>query len=56
MWLMWTRLTWPLLTRNRAFPCTRIGRLLGHRDHATVLHGGAVIAAWLASAESGDKV
>jgi len=21
MWLMWTRLTWPLPTRNREFPC-----------------------------------
>jgi len=27
MWLMRTRLTWPLPTRNRAFPCARIGRL-----------------------------
>jgi len=36
MWLMRTRLTWPLPTRDRAFPCDRIGRLLGGRDHATV--------------------
>ncbi len=50
MWLMRTRLTWPLPTRDRAFPCDRIGRLLGGRDHATVLHGVAVIAARLASA------
>jgi len=49
MYLMRTRLTWPLLTHNRAFPCARIGRLLGHRDHSTGLHGVAVIAARLAS-------
>jgi len=49
MWLMRTRLRWPLPTRTTAFPCTRIGRLLGGRDHATVLHGVAVIAARLAS-------
>ncbi len=45
MWLMRTRLTWPMPTRNREFPCERIGRLLGGRDHSTVLHGVAVIAA-----------
>ncbi len=49
MWLMRTRLTWPLPTRNRAFPCARIGQLLGGRDHSTALHGVAVIAARLAS-------
>ncbi len=54
MWLMRTRLTWPLSTRNRAFPCARIGRLLGHRDHSTVLHGAAVIAARLASGRPED--
>ena len=31
MWLMRTRLTWPLPTRDRAFPCDRIGRVLGGR-------------------------
>jgi len=54
MWLMRTRLTWPLPTRNAAFPSERIGRLLGHRDHSTVLHGVAVIAARLASGRGED--
>ena len=54
MWLMRTRLTWPLPTRNRAFPCARIGRLLGGRDHSTALHGVAVIAARLASGRPED--
>jgi len=54
MHLMRTRLTWPLPTRDRAFPCARIGRLLGHRDHATVLHGVAVIAARLTSGRQED--
>ena len=54
MWLMRTRLAWPLPTRDRAFPCVRIGRLLGHRDHATVLHGVAVIAARLVSDRQED--
>jgi len=35
-------------------PLTRIGRLLGHRDHATVLHGVVVIAARLASGRLED--
>jgi len=54
MWLMRTRLTWPLPTRNAAFPSERIGRLLGHRDHSTVLHGAAVIAARLVSGRPED--
>ncbi len=54
MWLMWTRLTWPLPTRNREFPCERIGRLLGHRDHSTVLHGVVVLAARLTSGRGED--
>jgi hypothetical protein len=54
MWLMRTRLTWPLPTRDRAFPCDRIGRVLGGRDHSTVLHGVAVIAARLASGREED--
>ncbi len=54
MYLMRTRLTWPLPTRNGAFPSERIGRLLGHRDHSTVLHGAAVIAARLASGRGED--
>ncbi len=54
MWLMRTRLTWPLPTRDRAFPCVRIGRVLGGRDHSTVLHGVAVIAARLASGREED--
>jgi len=47
MCLMRTRLLWPTPTRNAAFPSERIGRLLGHRGHSTVLHGVAVIAARL---------
>jgi len=47
MYLMRTRLLWPTPTRNAALPSERIGRLLGHRDHSTVLHGVAVIAACL---------
>jgi len=47
MYLMRTRLLWPTPTRNAAFPSERIGRLLGHRDHSTILHGVAVIAARL---------
>jgi len=54
MYLMRTRLTWPLPTRNRAFPCARIGRLLGGRDHSTVMHGVAVIAARLVSGQPED--
>jgi len=49
LWLMRTWLTWPLPTRTVAFSCTRIGRLRGGRDHATALHGSAVIAARLAN-------
>ncbi len=54
MYLMRTRLTWPRPTRNGAFPATRIGRLLGHRDHSTIMHGVAVIAARLASGRGED--
>jgi len=44
----------PLSTRTTAFPYTRIGRLLGGRDHATVLHGVAVIASRLTSSREED--
>jgi len=54
MWLMRTRLTWPTPIRNAAFPSERIGRLLGHRDHSTVLHGVAVIAARLVTGRPED--
>jgi len=54
MYLMRTRLTWPLPTRNGAFPASRIGRLLGGRDHSTVLHGVAVIVARLSSGRADD--
>ncbi len=54
MYLMRTRLTWPRPTRNGAFPATRIGRLLGGRDHSTVMHGVAVIAARLSSGRADD--
>jgi len=54
MWLMRTRLRWPLPARTTAFPCTRIGRLLGGRDHSTVMHGVAVIAVRLVSGREED--
>ncbi len=54
MYLIRTRLTWPLPTRNGAFPAARIGRLLGGRDHSTVMHGVAVIAARLVSGQADD--
>ncbi len=52
--LMRTRLTWPLPTRNGAFPATRIGRLRGGRGHSTIMHGVAVIAARLSSGREDD--
>jgi len=54
MYLIRTRLLWPTPTRNAAFPSERIGRLLGHRDHSTVLHGVAVIAARLVTGRPED--
>jgi len=54
MWLMRMRMRWPTPARNRAFPCARIGRLLGGRDHSTVLHGVAVITARLSSGREED--
>jgi chromosomal replication initiation ATPase DnaA len=54
MYLMRLRLRWPLPARTTAFPCTRIGRLLGGRDHATVMHGVAVIAVRLVSGREED--
>ncbi len=52
--LMRTRLTWPLPTRNGAFLATRIDRLLGGRDHSTVIRDVAVIAARLSSGRADD--
>jgi len=54
MYLMRLRLRWPLPARTTAFPCTRIGRLLGGRDHSTVMHGVAVIAVRLVSGREED--
>ncbi len=54
MYLMRLRLRWPLPARTTAFPCTRIGRLLGGRDHSTVLHGVALITVRLASGRQED--
>ncbi len=54
MYLMRTRLTWPLPTRNGAFPAARIGRLPGGQDHSTVMHGVTVIAARLVSGQADD--
>ncbi len=52
MHAMRARLLWPLATRNAPFPFERIGALLGERDHSTIMHGVAAIAARL----SGDAV
>ncbi len=54
MYLMRTRLTWLTLARGAAFPMARIGRLLGGRDHSTVMHGAAVIATRLDSGRQED--
>ncbi len=54
MYLIRTRVLWPTPTHNRAFPCVRIGRLLGGRDHTTIMHGVVVIAARLVSARQED--
>ncbi len=54
MYLMRTRLTWPRPTRNGAFPAARIGRLLGGRDHSTVIHDVAVIVGRLDSGQPKD--
>jgi len=47
MHAMRVRLRWPLATRTAPFPFERIGALLGARDHSTVMHGVAAIAARL---------
>jgi chromosomal replication initiator protein len=49
MYLMRTDLRWPTLTRSIPFPAARIGQFLGGRDHSTVIHDIAVIAARLAT-------
>jgi len=54
MWLMRTHVRWPLPARTIDIPCARIGHLLGGRDHSTVVHGVAVIAARLASGRPED--
>jgi len=54
MYLRRTRLTWPRPTRNGAFPAARIGRLLGGRDHSTVIHDVAVIVGRLDSGQPKD--
>ncbi len=56
MYLMRARLTWPTLAREATFPLTRIGRLRGGRDHSTVMHGVAVIAARLTSGREDDVI
>jgi len=47
MYLMRVDLRWPTVTRNAPFPMARIGRLFGGRDHSTVAHDVAAIAARL---------
>ncbi len=47
MHAMRARLRWPTPTRTTAFPFGRIAALLGERDHFTITHGVAAIAARL---------
>jgi len=47
MHAMRVRLRWPLATRTAPVPFGRIAALLGERDHSTIMHGVAVIAARL---------
>jgi len=47
MHAMRVRLRWPLAMRNAPFPFEQIGALLGERDHSTIMHGVAAIAARL---------
>ncbi len=54
MHAMRLRLLWPLATRNTPFPFERIGALLGERDHSTIMHGVAAIAARLGGNDEGD--
>jgi chromosomal replication initiation ATPase DnaA len=54
MHAMRLRLRWPLATRNVPFPFERIGALLGERDHSTIMHGVAAIAARLGGDADGD--
>jgi len=54
MHAMRARLLWPLATRNVPFPFERIGALLGERDHATIMHDVAAIAARLGGVAEGD--
>ncbi len=51
MHVMRARLCWPLATRNAPFPFEQIGALLGARDHSTIMHGVAAIAARLDGAD-----
>ncbi len=51
MHAMRVRLLWPLPARNAPFPFEQIGALLGERDHSTVMHGVAAIAARLDGAD-----
>jgi len=51
MYLMRADLRWPTWSRTMPFPLVRIARLL-KRDHATVSHGVAQIAARLATNSS----
>ncbi len=51
MHAMRARLLWPLTARNAPFPFEQIGALLGERDHSTIMHGVAAIAARLDGAD-----
>jgi len=55
MHAMRARLLWPLATRNAPFPFERIGALLGERDHSTIMHGVAAIAARLSGDAETDR-
>jgi len=54
MHAMRARLRWPTATRDAPFPFGRIGALLGERDHSTIMHGVAAIAARLADDAEGE--
>ena len=51
MHVMRARLCSPQATRNAPIPFEQIGALLGARDHSTIMHGVAAIAARLDGAD-----
>ncbi len=55
MHAMRARLRWPLAVRNAPVPFEQIGALLGERDHSTIMHGVAAIAARLRGGAEADE-